>query len=143
MIILDTNVISELMLEAPEATVLSWFRELPTDAVATTAICVAELLYGIAEMPESARRERTGLLVTTMIDVELRSRVLPFDSQAAVEFAEVFNTRRQLGRPVSHPDAQIASIARVHRASVATRNVRDFEYAGVEIINPWEAEHGA
>jgi predicted nucleic acid-binding protein len=76
-------------------------------------------------MPEGSRRLHNSTLVSTMIDVELRSRVLPFTGLAAVEFAEVFTVRRKL---------------RLHRATVATRNTRDFEYAGVEIINPWQSE---
>ncbi|WP_291049978.1 type II toxin-antitoxin system VapC family toxin [Herbiconiux sp.] len=137
MILLDTNVISELMLTEADSGVLHWFADLPREEVATTAVCAAELFKGIATMPEGAKRTTVAELVSMMLDVELAGRIHPFDADAALEFAEVFSTRKALGRPVSYADAQIASIARVHHATIATRNTRDFEYAGIEVVNPW------
>ena len=141
MIILDTNVISELMLELPVAPVASWWSTQPLADLYITTVVEGELRYGAARLPVGRRR---GLLFQS-IDLVLASflpdRILPFDRADASEYAQIMAHRRAIGRPMEghELDCQIAAIARVNGAAVATRNVRDFTDCGIEIINPWEA----
>lgn len=103
----------------------------------TTAITQAEMLYGL-ELMLTGRRKRETFEVLNRIFSEVYSgRILAFDSIAAVLFADLAAARKRLGRPIKQPDAQIAAIARSRGASVATRNVGDFEHCGIEVINPW------
>lgn len=139
MILLDTNVVSELMKSAPEPAVLAWIDAIPAATVFVSAITRAEILYGIALVPDGKRRDRLEQAAHTAFETYFRGRVLPFDSEAADAFAQLAAGRRQAGRPISQPDAQIAAIARSRGAELATRNVPDFEGCGVEIVNPWGA----
>ncbi|MEY2514747.1 MAG: toxin FitB [bacterium] len=138
MIVLDTNVLSELMRERPAAQVVEWLDARDTDSLAITAITVAELLYGVARLDDGARKTRLATAVSALVHEDFGGRVLPFDATAAVHYAEVVSGRERQGRPVSTADAQIAAISRSHDAALATRNVRDFEATGVEILDPWE-----
>ena len=139
MILLDTNILSELMRPAPEAAVERWLAGQPPASVFISAITEAELRYGLALMPVGRRRSTIAAEIEGMLGEDFRGRILPFDSPAAVAFAEIAADRRQAGRPISQADAQIAAIARSRGAALATRNVPDFEGCGVEIINPWSA----
>lgn len=138
MIVLDTNVLSELARPRPAARVLDWVDSLLAQQVATTAITAAELLHGVARLPAGRRRAELADIVRTVLDEDLRDRVLPFDAAAATEYAALVRGREVAGRPVSMADAQIAAICRVHGAALGTRNVKDFEDTGVEIIDPWQ-----
>ena len=137
MILLDTNVVSELMRSAPEPAVLAWIDAIPSATVFVSAITRAEIFYGIALVPEGRRRDRLEQAVHTAFETYFRGRVLPFDSEAADAFALLASARRRAGRPISQADAQIAAIARSRGADLATRNVPDFVGCGVEVINPW------
>ena len=137
MIILDTNVLSELMRPAPERAVLAWMEDQPASLLFTTAIAEAEIFYGLALLPKGRRRRSIEQAAHLMFTEDFTERVLPFDSAAAREFATITATRRVLGRPLASLDAQIAAIARAHRAAVATRNTTDFEACGVDLVNPW------
>ncbi len=137
MFVLDTNVVSELMRPEPEPLVSKWTGEHPASRLFFTAIGEAELRYGLEIMARGARREALAAKIDVMLRDKLRDRVLPFDSAAASAYAEIAARRRRLGRPVSHPDCQIAAIARCRNAALVTRNVRDLEGTGVEVINPW------
>ncbi len=139
MIILDTNVLSELLRPAPEAAVAAWMKRQPRPEVFTTAINQAEILYGIELMPAGRRRQSLMQAVETIFAVELAGRVLVFDSAAALAFATIAARRRSLGRPISHPDAQIAAIVQMHNATLATCDTRDFENCGVRLVDPWSA----
>jgi predicted nucleic acid-binding protein len=138
MIVLDTNVLSELMRERPAASVVEWLDTQDTGSLAITAITVAELLYGVVRLHDGARKTRLAAAVGALVDEDFDGRVLPFDAAAAVHYAEVVSDRERHGRPIGTADAQIAAIARSHDAALATRNVRDFEATGVEILDPWE-----
>ena len=139
MILLDTNILSELMRAAPEAAVEQWLADQPAASVFISAITEAELRYGLALMPPGKRRSALAIEIENMLGEDFSGRILPFDSPAAVAFAEIAAERRQAGRPISQADAQIAAIARSRGAALATRNVPDFEGCGVEIINPWSS----
>jgi len=136
MIIVDTNVVSELMKPSPAAQVIEWVRARNGRELVTTSITLAEILYGIARLPDGRRKE---VLRTTASEVfaAFDDQVLPFDSSAAKHFAEVVGHRDELGLPIDGFDAQIASICRAHGAALATRNVKDFRQTDVQLIDPW------
>jgi predicted nucleic acid-binding protein len=138
MILLDTNVISELMRLAPDRAVERWLKSQPASSMFLSAITEAELRLGLALLPEGKRRSALSDGLEAMFAEEFREQIIPFDSAAAVVYAQVVVERRRAGRPISEADAQIAATAKSRGAAVATRNVLDFEGCGVEIINPWE-----
>jgi predicted nucleic acid-binding protein len=139
MIILDTNVLSEMIKPRPAPEVTTWLdRQDPAELWITT-ITVAELLSGVARMPAGRRRESLQSVVSRLVDDVFGERILGFDRAAAVEYASVVSTRFAAGRPVGMADAQIAAVCRVHAATLATRNLPDFIGTGIELIDPWSA----
>jgi predicted nucleic acid-binding protein len=139
MIVLDTNVVSELMKADPEPTVLAWMDAQPMPSMFLSAISKGEILYGVALVPTGKRQTALLRPANTAFDSYFPGRVLPFDAEAAEAYALIAATRRQSGRPVGQADAQIAAIARSRGADVATRNVADFEGCGITVIDPWAA----
>lgn len=138
MIILDTNVISEVLRPQPAAQVVSWMESLPGQ-VSITAVTLAELLAGIHRLPVGQRRTILEVSLDAALQPYLATRsVLAFDAEAATEYAEVLTLRESAGLPISTADAQIAAICRVHHATCATRNTRDFRSTGIDVVNPWE-----
>lgn len=137
MIVLDTNVLSELMRPAPNGRVRSWIAAQAPLSLYVTSVTQAEILYGVLLLPAGRRRTSISEAAAAMFQTEFADRVLPFATEAAIAYAQIAAERRRLGRPMSHFDAQIASIARVVGATVATRNVGDFDDCGVDILNPW------
>jgi hypothetical protein len=137
MIVLDTNVVSELMTATPAASVLRWIAGRAALSLYTTSITQAEILNGVLALPSGRRRRNIEAAADAMFKEDFAGRILAFDSAATRPFAELVNERRRRGRPISQSDAQIAAIARVAGASVATRNVADFEHTGISVINPW------
>jgi predicted nucleic acid-binding protein len=137
MIVLDTNVLSELMKTRPDCRVVAWLRRQPGASLYTTSITQAEILYGLALLPSGKRRQELESAVNEMFELEFQGRVLSFGSGAAAMFAELAAARRLAGQPISHFDAQIAAITRISAARLATRNVSDFTGCGLEIVNPW------
>ena len=137
MIVLDTNVLSELMRAQAEPAVVDWLDRHEQDSLAVTAVTVAELLYGIARLPEG--RRKTGLrdAALQMLDEEFAGRVLVFDEDAAVHYAALVSQRERTGHPISMADAQIAAICRHHAAALATRNTKDFDGVDIVLANPW------
>ena len=137
MVVLDTNVVSELMLESPRTEVLVWIDDQLSRDLFVTAVTEAEVRTGIAILPQGARRRGLADIADKTLGDLFDGRVLPFDGNAARAYADIAATRRATGRPISQSDCQIAAIARSHGMAVATRNVDDFMETGVEVIDPW------
>ncbi len=137
MIILDTNVLSELMRPRPSPAVTRWVASQPISSLFTTSITEAEIFYGIELLPKGSRRDSFRAAAESMFAADFSGRILPFGSDTARAFSKLAAHRRQLGRPISHPDAQIASIARLRGAALATRNAADFAECGIQVIDPW------
>lgn len=138
MIVLDTNVLSELMRADPSPAVVRFVADRPAASLFTTTVTEAEILYGLELLPHGRRRDALRSALTAVFESDFKGRVLPFDSSAARAYAELAVARRRAGRPISQMDAQIAAIAASREASIATRNVRDFEGCGVVIVDPFE-----
>ena len=137
MLVIDTNVASELMRPEPTAAVAAWIGERDAQNMYLTAVSEAELLYGVAIMPTGKRRSTLEAAMTSWLDLGFRERILPFDSAAARAYAEIAAERRHAGRPIGEADCQIAAISRSRGATLVTRNVRDFERTGLNVIDPW------
>jgi toxin FitB len=136
-IILDTNIVSELLRPAPAPQVEVWLAAQDGATIWFTAVGEAELHHGVAILPAGRRRSALAEAIEAMLEEDFRDRVLPFDRAAARAYAAIAAARRAAGRPISQFDCQIAAIARAHEAAVATRNTGDYEGCGVEVIDPW------
>jgi predicted nucleic acid-binding protein len=139
MIVLDTNVLSELMRRRPTARVVNWVDEQDATGLAITVVTVAELLYGVARLADGARKTELAVAVDALLREDFTGRVLPFDTAAAEHYADLVADRERRGRPVSVSDGQIAAICRRHGSRLATRNVRDFDATGITVLDPWAA----
>ena len=139
MIVIDTNVVSELMRLTPEPAVMAWFSRQNSAELYLTAVNEAELRAGAAILPAGRRRDRLSAEIDATVREDFAGRVLPFDSAAARAYAAIAASRGSRGRPILDADCQIAAIARSRNMAVATRNVRDFADTGIEVVNPWEA----
>ena len=140
MIILDTNVLSELMRPKPSTRVVAWVAKQPAAELFTTAITEAEIFYGIELLTKGKRREALLLAAEAMFAEDLAGRIFGFDSDAARIFSKIAAHRRALGKPITHADAQIAAIAQVRSAKLATRNVADFEDCDLALVDPWNGQ---
>jgi predicted nucleic acid-binding protein len=136
-IVLDTNVISELMRPAPDRKVLNWAFATDLGSLWTTAVSEAEILAGIALKNDGKRRRELETAATALFGTKFAGRVLPFDSGAAKCFAAVVRTRSRLGRPIKVPDAMIAAICIAREATIVTRDTGGFDNLGLAVINPW------
>jgi predicted nucleic acid-binding protein len=137
MIVLDTNVISELMRPRPSPGIIAWVTRNPVTELFTTSITEAEIFYGIELLPQSDRRVALLAAAEAMFAEDLAGQIFGFDSEAARMFSKIAARRRKLGKPISHADAQIAAICRVNGAKLATHNVADFVDCELEIVDPW------
>jgi toxin FitB len=135
MILLDTNVLSELMRPEPEAAVLQWMAA-QTDALYVTALSYAEILFGIDLLPRGKRRQRLSEQATALFIEDFAERVLSFDVATAPAYAAIAAKRQKAGQRISPVDGMIAAIAQVYGASIATRD-GDFTDCGVPLVNPW------
>ena len=138
MFLLDTNVLSVMMDEPLPLPVSEWLAGTPGRFIFTSTICQAEMLAGIAALPEGRRRHDLALAAQAMFDGYLAGKIWPFDTDAAEAYAEIFAARRRSGRHIEPPDLMIAAIALSRAAAVVTRNIGDFDGCGVAVINPWE-----
>ena len=139
MIILDTNVISELMRPTPSAQVSDWIAQQPAAELFTTAITEAEILLGIEQLGPGKRRDGLLRAAERMFAEDFGGRILGFESDAAQAFAMIAAATRALGKPIHHADAQIAAITKLRHGKLATRNAKDFENCGIAVVNPWES----
>jgi predicted nucleic acid-binding protein len=138
-IVLDTNVVSELIRPHPNPRVGAWLDDLYDMEIFTTAITVAELLAGVERLPPGRRQTELGIAVRETLTLDFRDHILPFDDSAASEYARIVARRSKTGRPIGAHDAMIAAITATDPTGVvATRNVKDFEDTGVHLINPWD-----
>lgn len=137
MIILDTNVLSEVVRPLPSPQVLRWLAKHPDAELFLTAITQAEILFGIECLAHGKRRNALQVAIRAVLEEEFEGRILPFDSDAAQVFPQIAAKRRAMGRPISEFDAQIAAIARSRSAAVATGNGDDFANCGVTVLDPW------
>jgi toxin FitB len=138
-IVLDTNVISELMRTEPNQAVFAWASMHPRSMLFTTSVNKAEIFYGIVSLPSGRRRSALFELAEAMFADDFLDRVLPFDAIAAVHYANIVTSRQQAGRPIEPFDAQIAATALVFGADIATRDIGGFSGCGLTVINPWTA----
>ncbi len=138
MIILDTNVLSEVSKPLPSRKVVEWLADQDGAFVFLTAITQAEVLYGVELLPAGKRRTRLAEQVQKLFEQDFSGRILPFDTDAAQLFAKIVATRAAAGRPIAQADAMIAAIAKARGAVFATRNVADFELCGIRLVNPWD-----
>jgi hypothetical protein len=137
MIILDTNVVSELMRPSPAPVVLAWLRQQTGSELFTTAITAAEVRYGIARLPDGHRKDDL-MRAANEVFAAFPDQVLPFDDAAASAYADLVAQRERLGNPIDGFDGQIAAICQCHGGLLATRNVKDFHHAGIATTDPWQ-----
>jgi len=139
MIIVDTNVASELMRPSPSKLVRDWVQSRSGRDLYTSAITVAEIRYGIEKLPQGRRKNSLSSAANEIFET-FAQQILSFDAVAAEQYALIVSHRDGLGLPIDGFDAQTAAICRVHGATLATRNVSDFRQTGIELINPWKGE---
>ena len=138
MIILDTNVLSELMKSQPDKSVMRWVGKQKAASLFITTLTQAEILYGLETLPIGKRRKALTAAAKSMFDRDFSDRILSFNTDAAKLFAIVSAKRKKVGLPISQIDAQIAAVTLSYNATLATRNTKDFTECGIDLINPWD-----
>ncbi len=139
MIVLDTNVLSEILRPAPDDRPLSWLGAQPRSVLFTTTVTRAELLYGAQLLPDGQRQTTLLAAIRHIFSLDMAGQVLGFDHDAADQYAQIAAIRKNIGKPISQFDAMIAAITKSRGARLATRNVKDFVDCGIEVIDPWAA----
>lgn len=137
MILLDTNVVSEVMKTQPLEAVVAWLNAQDSERLYVSAVTIGEITYGLRILPDGKRRSRLHERFERFVALAFDQRVLAYDESAARVYGELMGDRKELGLPMSVPDGQIAAIASLNHLAVATRNVVDFENCGIEVINPF------
>lgn len=140
MIILDTNILSALMRDTPDACVVRWLDAHPAASTWITSVTVFEIRLGLALLPDGRRRRALEQAFEALLTEDLGNRILSFDAVAAAEAATLAASRRRAGTTVDIRDTEIAGIALARRASIATRNLRHFEGLSVPVVSPWDEE---
>jgi len=138
MIVLDTNVISEALRPVPEPAVMAWLHSVPRLEIWTCTIVLAELFSGVDLMPAGRRQQLLREKMEQLVPALFLNQVLAFDLPAARAYGPILVARRALGHPIDETDALIAAIAKVHGATLATRNTSDFDNCGIQLVNPWD-----
>jgi len=139
MILLDTNVVSEVMKTQPAEAVVAWLNAQDSERLYVSAITIGEITYGLRILPDGKRRSGLRERFERFVVLAFDQRVLAYDESAARVYGELMGDRKELGLPMSVPDGQIAAIARLNHLAVATRNVLDFEHCGIDVLNPFGA----
>ncbi len=137
MILVDTNVVSEVMKVAPSETVVKWLNNQKSSSLYVSTVTIGEIEYGLRILPAGKRRLRLKERFDRFVSLAFAQRVLAYDESAARTYGEVMGFRKEIGRPMSVPDGQIAAIARSNGLTIATRNTSDFEDCGIELIDPF------
>lgn len=140
MVVLDTNVVSEIIRVRSDPRVEYWLARQDRASVYITAITEAELRFGAAILPAGRRRDLLAGAIDGLLGEDFTGRIIPFDSAAAARFAVIAAERRAIGRPIPEADCQIAAIVSIHNATLATRNVSDFMGCGIRIFDPWATD---
>ena len=140
MILLDTNVVSEAMKPAPDDAVRGWLDEQAAETLYLSSVTIAELMFGIGALPKGKRKDKLASALDGVMEL-FADRVLPFDIDAARHYADLAVKARAAGKGFPTPDGYIAAIAASKGFVVATRDTSAFDAAGVEVIDPWKAEH--
>ena len=138
MMILDTNIVSEMMKSASNRQVRYWLNEQEPSELFITSVTVAEIIYGIRILQDGKRKKHLEVTFSNIVRKAFEFRVLKFDEKAAYQYGDIMAHRRLQGRPLSVCDGQIASIAHVHSYAVVTRNTNDFSGCSLDLINPFE-----
>jgi toxin FitB len=137
LIVLDTNVVSEMMRIAPDAKVEKWLDAQVADELWLNSIVIAELMFGAARLAEGAKKRQLSKSIQGTVEEDYAGRILSFDLAAATAYAEISARCMAKGRPIDMADAQIAAICWVQDAQLATRNTKHFEGLGLNLVNPW------
>ena len=137
MIILDTNILSELMRPTPAKEVKSWLTQAVDDVLVTTAITLSEIEYGLSRLDEGKRKEELIARFAALTGGVIDFTVLPLDDAAARRAGQLRGHRESKGLSAHAADMMIAGIAAVNEAAIATRNTKDFTETGIDLINPW------
>lgn len=138
MIVLDTNVVSEAMKPDPDAAVRAWLNEQAAETLYLSSVTLAELLFGIRVLPAGRRKSMLDRALTELLGL-FKERILPFDTDAARNYADLAATARDAGRVLPTSDGYIAAIAASRGFIVASRDTSPYEFAGLTVINPWKA----
>ena len=138
MILLDTNVVSEVMKTQPAEAVVAWLNGQDSGRLYISVTTIGEITYGLRTLPDGKRRSGLRERFERFVVLAFDQRVLAYDESAARVYGELMGDRKELGLPMSVPDGQIAAIARLNHLAVATRNVLDFEHCGIDVLNPFE-----
>ncbi len=138
MIVLDTNVVSELARPVPSPAVIEWVDAQESSRLVITALTAAEVRAGVALMPDGRRRQDVGLRMELLLTETFAGFVLAFDIGSSAHYAKILAGRTGVGRPISVFDAQIAAVCRQYEAVLATRNTAEFTETGIQLINPWD-----
>jgi predicted nucleic acid-binding protein len=138
MLVLDTNVVSEMMRPAPNPRIAAWLSRQPASEVHLTALTVGEIGYGLSLLPPGRRRSTLERRFAEVLERGFADRVLAFDAAAALAYGPIMAARRAEGRPMSVVDGQIAAIAQVAGAVLASRNLADFDGCGLRLVNPFD-----
>lgn len=139
MIVLDTNVVSELARPQPNLAVIGWVDARDSSELVITALTAAEIRAGVALLPEGRRKHEIGIRMEPLLTETFAGYVLAFDIDSSAHYARILEARTRLGRPISALDAQIAAVCRQYEATLATKNIADFTDTGVQLVNPWDA----
>lgn len=139
MMVLDTNVASELMRPVPEPKVLAWIDRQNSEQLYLTSTIAAELLHGVARLPTGIRKRNMTQELVLFLEQDFVNRVLPFDLASAHNYSELLSMRQAIGKPIAALDAQIAAVCIQHGATLITRNQKHFLDLGLELIDPWQS----
>jgi hypothetical protein len=137
MILLDTNIISELMKQSPSLNVIHWIDKQDIAELYLSAITIAEIKYGLSVLPDGKRRHQLETAFSKAVNYSFKHRIISFDNNAAHIYGQLMGHRKNIGKPLSILDGQIAAIARAHEAELATRNTQDFKNCELTLVNPF------